>query len=174
MSAPRALPPPAEPVVVIGREHVAQVLHASRASERRRMILPFHKSHEDPLHRMFNALQPGTYVQPHRHLSPPKAEVFMVLAGAIDMLIFEEDGRLAQAARLEAGGASFAVDVAPGIYHAFLVRAPDTLIYEVKSGPYTALSDKDFATWAPAEGSSDVPGYVEQLERALAERFPDR
>jgi cupin fold WbuC family metalloprotein len=174
MSGPRALAAPAEPVVLIGREHVAHVLHASRASDRQRMILPFHKSHEDPLHRMFNALQPATYVQPHRHLSAPKAEVFVVLAGAIDMLIFEEDGRIAQAARLEAGGAKFAVDVAAGIYHSFLARAPDTLLYEVKSGPYQALTDKDFAPWAPAEGSPEVPDFLARLERELAERFPQR
>jgi cupin fold WbuC family metalloprotein len=174
MNTPRALPPPVEPVIVIGRQHVAQVLHASRASDRQRMILPFHRSHEDRLHRMFNALQPGTYVQPHRHLSPPKDEVFMVLAGAIDMLIFEDDGRIAQAARLEAGGEKFAVDATAGIYHSFIVRAPDTLLYEVKTGPYEAMSDKDFAPWAPREGSSEVPRYLEQLERELADRFAQR
>src|SRR5690242_13080692 len=130
MSSPRALSPPSEAVVVIGQEHVAQVLHASRASHRQRMILPFHKSHEELLHRMFNALQPDTYVQPHRHLSPPKAEVFLVLAGAIDLLIWNEDGRITQAARLEAGGARFAVDLAPGVIHSFITRAPDTLVYE--------------------------------------------
>jgi cupin fold WbuC family metalloprotein len=174
MSSPRALQAPTELVVVIGRDHVGQVLHASRASDRQRMILPFHKSHEDPLHRMLNALQPGTYVQPHRHLSTPKAEVFVVLAGAIDMLIFEEDGRIAQAARLEAGGAKFAVDVSPGIYHSFIARSQDTLLYEVKSGPYEALTDKDFAPWAPAEGTGEVPRFLERVERELAERFPQR
>jgi cupin fold WbuC family metalloprotein len=171
MSSPRALPPPTEPVVIVGREHVARVLEASRASERRRMILPFHKSPEDSLHRMFNALQPGTYVQPHRHVSPPKAEVFVVLAGAIDMIIFEEDGRVAEAHRLEAGGAKFAADVAAGLFHCFIARAIDTLIYEVKPGPYSALADKDFAAWAPAEGAREVADYVAQLERELAERF---
>jgi cupin fold WbuC family metalloprotein len=171
MSVARALPPPPGAVVIVGREHVAQVLAAARASDRRRMILPFHKSPEDPLHRMFNALQPGTYVQPHRHVSPPKAEVFLVLAGCIDMIVFEEDGRIAEAHRLEAGGAKFAADVAAGLFHCFVARAPDTLIYEVKPGPYSALADKDFAPWAPPEGASEVDEYVARLERELAERF---
>ncbi|MGD8861079.1 MAG: hypothetical protein PVI30_13820 [Myxococcales bacterium] len=37
---------------------------------------------------------------------------------------------------------------------------PDTLIYEVKPGPWSAATDKSFAPWAPAEGD---PGamYIE-------------
>jgi hypothetical protein len=48
----------------------------------------------------------------------------------------------------------------PGIYHGFVALEPDTLIYEVKPGPWSAATDKSFAPWAPAEGD---PGamYIE-------------
>jgi cupin fold WbuC family metalloprotein len=167
-TSPRALPPPAGDIVLISEQHCASVLEASRLSERRRTILPFHKGHEDTLHRMFNAVQPGTYVQPHRHLSPPKAEVFLVLRGAIDFLAFDAAGTLTMVAALVAGSEHFGVDVMPGIFHAFIVRAPDTLLYEVKNGPYTAADDKDFASWAPSEGTAGVSAYVAQLEGEIA------
>ena len=167
MPTPRALPAPPEPIVIMTRAHVEQALAVSRASERRRVILPFHKGDEAPLHRMFNALQPGTYVQPHRHLTVPKAELFVVLRGAVDALIFDDDGGISLAARLEAGGEAFGIDIAPGRYHSFLVRAPDTLMYEVKQGPYSPLDDKDFAKWAPREGTAEVGAYLLALEEAL-------
>jgi cupin fold WbuC family metalloprotein len=168
MAAPRALPAPTEPIVVISRNLAEQALRVSRESERKRVILPFHKSHEESLHRMFNAMQPGTYVHPHRHFTSQKSEVFLVLAGSLDFIVFDDRGQIEFVRRLSAGAADFGIDLAPGKYHTFLVRAPDTLIYEVKPGPYTAQDDKDFAPWAPAEGTPEVVSYLTGLEADVA------
>jgi cupin fold WbuC family metalloprotein len=164
----RALPAPSGDVVVLDTELAEQALAAARASERGRMILPFHKNHDESLHRMFNAMQPGTYVQPHRHASSGKCEAFVMLRGALDFLVFEDDGRIALARTLSAGGAEFGIDVAPTRFHSFLVRAPDTLVYELKNGPYTAMDDKDFAPWAPRESEPEAcAAYMTALEQEL-------
>jgi cupin fold WbuC family metalloprotein len=167
MDSPRALPAPAGAVVVLSDEHVEMALAASRESSRRRTILPFHKAPEERLHRMFNALQPGTYVQPHNHASTGKNEIFVMLRGALDFIVFEPEGGIELVTHLRAGGAEFGIDVAPDRYHSFLVREPDTLVYEVKTGPYVQADDKDFAAWAPREGTPGVDAYVEALEREL-------
>lgn len=168
MTTIRALPAPTEPVIVLSQDHAERALAASRESPRKRMILPFHKSDDARLHRMLNALQPGTYVQPHRHLRAPKSEVFVALRGGADCLIFDDEGYIVMAPRIEAGGACFGIDIAPGYYHSFIVRAADTLLYEVKEGPYTSNDDKDFAPWAPRENTAEVPRYQAALEDALA------
>ena len=167
MTPKRALSAPTEPVVVITQTLAELALASSRESDRKRMILPFHKSEDALLHRMFNALQPGTYVQPHRHLRAPKSEVFIVLRGRADCLIFDGEGHIVMAPQLEAGGRCFGIDIAAGHFHSFLVRAPDTLLYEVKEGPYTHVDDKDFAPWAPAENTPFVAAYVASLEDEL-------
>lgn len=164
----RALDAPEGPLVTLTTALAEEAVAASRESARRRMILPLHKSPEDALHRMFNALQPGTYVRPHRHLDPPKAELFLVLSGAIDFIVFDEGGAIAHAERLAAGSPRFGADLEAGHFHSFLVCVPDTLIYEVKPGPYTAATDKDFAAWAPEEGAAEAAAYLESLERAVA------
>jgi cupin fold WbuC family metalloprotein len=168
MPAPRALPAPQEPIVLLTETLVQRALEASRASDRQRVIAPFHKHHDDNPHRMFNAMQPATYVRPHRHLAVPKSEVFLVLRGALDFVVFREDGAIELACTLRAGSEQFGVDLAPGLFHGILVREPDTLVYEVKPGPYAPSSDKDFASWAPAEGDPSVPAYLAELEAALA------
>lgn len=164
-SYPRALPPPAAPLALINDDFVARAVQAARESPRRRVIAPLHKSDADPLHRMLNVGQPGTYVRPHRHLDPPKAEGWVVLRGALLFFTFDDDGAIATCTRIAAGGPVWGADLEPGIFHTFVVLAPDTVIYEVKTGPYAPVNDKAFAAWAPAEGDPQVPAYLASLRR---------
>jgi cupin fold WbuC family metalloprotein len=168
MNARTALSAPSGDVVTVSKELIQQALVASRESPRKRIILPFHKSSDALLHRMLNAMQPGTYVQPHRHVDPPKEELFLVLRGAIDLIVFDAEGEISHVITLKAASDSFGADLAAGRYHTFLVREADTVIYEVKLGPYTATTAKDFAPWAPPENTAGVGGYVAQIEQRIA------
>ena len=162
-SFPKALGAPPTPVTVIGGELVRQAVEASRQSPRRRIILPLHRGPEANLHRMLNAVQPYSYVQPHRHLHPPKPESILVLQGAILTLVFDSAGKVEEAMALAAGTADFGADFEPGIIHTFFALQPDTVLFEVKPGPYEAQTDKDFAPWAPAEGSPESASYMADL-----------
>jgi cupin fold WbuC family metalloprotein len=168
-----ALDPPTGTLAVLSETLVEQALGYARTSPRRRVILPLHRSEDEPLHRMLNAVQPDSYIRPHRHLDPPKAEAFILLRGEIAFFTFEEDGRVRDCLRLAAGGEHFGVDLAPGIYHTFLALVPDTVIYEVKTGPYRRSDDKAFAPWAPAEGQPEVAAYMERLRQAVQDLAPD-
>lgn len=165
-----ALDAPAGALVPLTAELAATALAYSRSSPRRRVILPFHEHPSDPLHRMFNAVQPGSYVRPHRHLDPPRAEAWLLLRGAAAFFTFEDDGRVRDCLRIAAGSDVFGVDLAPGIYHSFIALEPDTLIYEVKPGPYEPSNDKTFPLWAPAEGSPETEPYAAALLAEFARR----
>jgi cupin fold WbuC family metalloprotein len=158
-----ALSAPPDKLTFIGDDLVRQAVEAARQSPRRRVILPLHKAHEDRLHRMFNAVQPGTYIRPHRHSAPPKAESIIVLRGAIHFFEFAETGVVLKQARLAAGTSLFGVDIEPGVIHTFVAVQPDTVIFEAKNGPYEATNDKDFAPWAPAEGTPEAAAYLQKL-----------
>lgn len=162
----RALEAPTESLALISREFVDRAVAYSRHSPRKRVIQPLHHSADEPVHRMLNAVQPGSYVRPHRHLDPPKVEAWIVLRGAVAFFAFDDVGQIGECLRLEAGGRSVGVDLAPGIYHTFAALEPDTVIYEVKSGPYLEATDKTFAPWAPEEG---MPAAATYLEGLLAE-----
>ncbi|MBI3694555.1 MAG: WbuC family cupin fold metalloprotein [Acidobacteria bacterium] len=156
----RALDPPEGSTVVLTTDLLAQAIAGSRSSPRRRVILPLHPRNDDNLHRMLNAVQPGTYIRPHRHLSPPKAESIVLLRGSIHFVVFEDDGSVRSHAVLATGSASFGIDIKPGVYHTFLALEPDTVLFEVKPGPYEESTDKDFAPWAPAEGSEQAAEFL--------------
>ncbi len=136
---------------------------------RLREIHTLHAEDADSLHRMVNALQPGTYARPHRHLHPPKAEGFVILQGSAGVVIFEQTcgGVQEEYIFLDREMGNLIADVRAGIWHSILALAPDTVIYEVKPGPYTAITDKDFALWAPSAESAEAGTYL----RGLEERF---
>ena len=52
-------------------QHTLQALSAeAKTNPRLRKNLNFHANNEAQCHRLLNALEPGTYVQPHCHLAP--------------------------------------------------------------------------------------------------------
>lgn len=171
-SSRRALDAPPGELVILSRSLVDGASEDSRANSRQRIILPLHKSAHEPLHRMLNVIQPGSYVRPHRHVEPPNVEAWVLLRGAVAFFTFEEDGRVRDCLPLEAGGEYFGVDLAPGIFHGLLALAPDTVLYEVKTGPYVPASEKSLAPWAPAEGSPQAPGYLAWLREEYQRCYP--
>ncbi|WP_322609015.1 WbuC family cupin fold metalloprotein [Pontiella agarivorans] len=141
---------------------IRQVLDGSRSSARKRMILPLHKGDAALLQRMLNAVQPGTYIRPHRHTAD-RAESIIVLQGAIQFLRFDDCGEIVQSLEVRAGSSVFGVDIEGGIWHSFLAVEPDTVLFEVKPGPYDPETDKEFARWAPSEFSAEAEAYLQNL-----------
>ncbi len=107
---------------------------------------------EDPVHRLFNAIEPGSYIRPHRHLHPRKTETMIVVAGRLGFLVFGEDGTVVDKVVLDAAGETFGIDVAPGVWHTFVSLTPGAVAFETKAGPYAAPGERDSAAWAPPEG----------------------
>lgn len=164
-----ALDPPTTELTILSENMLDDACAYARQSPRQRVIVPFHRSESELLHRMLNAVQPDSYVRPHRHLDPPKAEAWVVLRGSLLFFTFEEDGRVRERLLLRAGGPEFGVDLVPGVYHSFIALEPDTVIYEVKSGPYQVSNDKTFAPWSPADSGPDAQQYMATL---LREQLP--
>lgn len=136
------------------------------SSERLRMNCNFHEL-ADPVQRMLNAIEPGSYIQPHRHLDPPKVEVFLCLRGKGALITFDDEGVVEEVVRLEAGGNTPGVEVPPGVWHSIVSLEEGTVFFEVKDGPYVALTDKDFAPWAPKPGEEGCGSYLEKLKSVV-------
>ncbi len=162
---PLALENPKDNVVLINRDIIEQAIKASRESPRKRIIYPFHKSDADNLHRMLNVFQPMSYVQPHRHIDPPKAESIIVLTGELVCVEFDDRGETKNINTLSAEAYNIGIDIEPGIYHTIFASREDTVLFEVKPGPYKKSSDKDFAPWAPPEGADSSKEYLANLYR---------
>ncbi len=135
----------------------------AKTAPRRRTNHNFHQSAADPLNRMLNAMEPGTYVQPHKHENPDKREAFLLLRGKMLVVSFDEAGRITDHVVLDPQAGNFGLEVPPRTYHTLICLEAGSVLYELKDGPYDVTNDKIFAAWAPAEGSSEAAAYNRQL-----------
>ena len=156
---------------LISQDQIDRLTARAQALPRRRVNWNLHASLEDPVHRFLNVMLRGTFVAPHRHTTPPKPESFVVLEGEVALFQFSESGSVEALSILgpDTSPRVFGIDLAAGVWHTLVVLSPAATIFEVKPGPYTAATDKDFAPWAPREGDADAPAYLARLE-ALAEK----
>jgi cupin fold WbuC family metalloprotein len=150
-------------MIRIDQKLVSQLTGEAKCSARLRKNYNFHTDYADPVNRMLNAFEPGTYVRPHKHEFPDKCEVFLVLSGRALALQFDDAGNIVEHSVLDHAIGRFGVEFPPRTWHSIISLASGTVLYEVKPGPYAPLSDKNFASWAPAEGSSDAAAYLASL-----------
>ena len=82
-------------IQLITEELVEAVEEQARHSTRQRKNYNFHSGDADNPQRFLNVFLAGSYVRPHRHLQPPKAESFVVLAGHMIVFVFDDEGSVA-------------------------------------------------------------------------------
>lgn len=132
----------------------------ARLSPRQRAHHNLHPTLDAPVQRLCIALQPETFVRPHCHSEANKWEQVLVLDGAISVLICSPDGTLLERIELSATGTRM-LEIPALTWHTLVCQAPDTLVFEVKEGPFAPSSDKDFVPWAPQEGAAQAARFRE-------------
>ncbi len=98
----------------IDSQFMASLSREARNSPRKRLNHNFHADDADVCQRLINAIEPGSYVQPHRHLSPDKAESLIVLCGRIGVLAFDELGAVTMLSILAPNSGTVGVDIPAG------------------------------------------------------------
>lgn len=142
------------------------VISEAKALPRKRKNFNYHPTFDDPINRMLNAVEPGSYVQPHKHESPDKREVFILLKGKLAVVFFDNSGNITDHVILD-NIENFGVEIPPAQWHTIIALEPGTVVYEIKDGPYSPADDKNFASWAPKEGEAGCAGYLQKLNEIL-------
>lgn len=137
--------------------------------ERLRQHYNVHVSYDDPCQRFFNAVEPGTYIPPHRHTNTGRRELLVAVRGSLAAVFFDCDGHVVGVQRLGtgrdvAGDVAVAVETSPSTWHTVLSLAHGSVLLEVKAGPFDPAQAHELAPWAPREGTEDAEAYRAQLE----------
>ena len=77
---------------LITEELLDTVTSQAKENSRLRMNYNFHASMDAPIHRLLNALEPGTYLPPHRHTD--KEETYLVLRGSLLAFFYDDAGNV--------------------------------------------------------------------------------
>jgi cupin fold WbuC family metalloprotein len=139
----------------------------AQKSTRLRKNLNFHEELSDTLQRLLNAMEPGTYVRPHKHEDPDKREIFIALRGRIAVIIFDDKGIIQEDIVLNPKKGIYAIEIPAGAWHTVISLEPNSVVFEVKDGPYEPISDKNFAPWAPPEGNAESEKYIETILKSV-------
>ena len=145
---------------IINRALLAEVAAEAALSPRLRKNRNFHTDNADLCHRLINALQPGTYVQPHCHAEVGKDESMVALSGQFGCLIFDNNGKVISTCVLAAGTENMGINIPTGVFHSLVALAPDSVFFETKQGPWVPVKDHERASWAPMEGDPACAQYL--------------
>lgn len=143
----------------------------AKNSPRLRQHRNIHQNYQDACQRLFNAIEPDSYIRPHRHTSEPRDELLIAIRGSMALVTFDDQGSVMGILRF--GSQNHGSDLAAGAevpastWHTVVALEPGCVLLEVKAGPFNPNQPKDLAPWAPEEGSAMVQGYLLWLaERA--------
>jgi len=151
---------------LIDRALVADLHARALDSPRLRTHHNLHASHAETIQRMCMAMEPGTYIRPHRHTD--KWELLLIISGEMLVLSFDASGTVLMRTRLTAGGDTYGLENPAGTWHAVATLVPSTVVLEVKHGPYLPTGEQDFASWAPPEGHTRAGEFERWYKNAQA------
>ena len=154
---------------LIDRKLLERVSASAADSPRRRKNYNFHLSEKDKCHRLLNAMEPDSYIQPHCHRDPSKDETLIALGGRLGIVYFDDSGGVTGHIALSPGGDTCGVNIPHGTYHTVVSLEPGSVFFEAKAGPYWSLTMEEKARWAPAEGDPAAAEYLEELRQLFVE-----
>jgi len=144
----------------------------AKAAPRKRMNFNLHPASDEAVQRLFNAIEPGTYIRPHRHADPLSFEVFLIIRGSAALLFFNDEGHVLERKVLSAGGETIGVEIPANTWHAMASLESGTIFFEVKKGPYVRPGGRNVAGWAPEENSPEAAKFVGWYRHAKAGDAP--
>lgn len=127
--------------MIIDNKLLDEVSDKAQTSERLRMNFNLHDSLDAKAQRLLNALEIGTVLPIHRHRHT--AETYILLRGEIRVMFYDEKGVEQDAFRLNPASGNYGVHIPKGQWHSLEVLESNSVLFEVKDGPYTPLEAED-------------------------------
>lgn len=152
-------------VKVFSLEYLNRLVTEAKNSSRLRQHCNIHLDYTDPCQRLFNAIEPDSYIRPHYH----GIETLFAIRGLMALIVFNNDGAIEQVQRFGIGSSIRSLDIAAGTeipshkWHTVVSLESGSVLLEIKAGPFDPTMPKSLAPWAPGEGTSDGANYLKQL-----------
>lgn len=152
---------------VFTQQELNELTELAKASVRLRQHRNVHQSYQDPCQRLLNAIEPGSYIRPHRHKSDPRDEMLVAVRGLMALVTFGDDGNVTEVVRL--GTERYGVNARPlaelssDVWHTVVALESGCVLLEIKAGPFDPDQPKDLALWAPEENSEEAQAYLSKL-----------
>jgi len=148
-------------MIKITTELIDKITAQARISPRLRMNYNFHTELNDPVQRLLNALEPWTYIRPHKHTT--KEESFVLLRGKVLAVVFNADGTIRDYTVMCLSTGILGVEFEENSFHMLTSLESGSVVYEIKEGPFIPHTEGSSAPWAPLEGSPEAKEFLAKV-----------
>ncbi len=153
----------------VGPETIDWLKRTAAAADADSARICLHGDRHDAFHQMIIVQRRGIYCRPHKHLR--KAEAHQIIDGELATIVFDDDGGVADIARLGRDHLIYRIEV--GNYHMVYPVSEWCVYHETKPGPFLADRDAVYPDWAPpADDTAGRRRLLRAVERHLR-RPPD-
>lgn len=127
--------------MVLTNSIINGVTEEAKKSSRLRMNYNLHKSLEDQVQRMFNALEPGTEIPIARH--PNSSETLIMLRGKLRVLIYDGNKNIIEDVIIAPNTDNIGYHIPKGTWHTVQSLESGTVCFETREGPYAPVAEED-------------------------------
>jgi len=162
---------------VFSSQYFEDLVNEASQSQRLRAYANVHGSYADQCQKLFNAIQVDSYIRPHRHSLDPKDECLVAIKGLFGFIMFTEQGLIESVILFgsekysEKLSIPSGLELTSGVWHTVVSLAENSILFEVKKGPFEPTLAKEFAPWAPKEGDKNVNLYLKQLRKECLKKL---
>ena len=155
-------------MILIDKKLLDKTTERAKQSPRLRMNFNFHESPDDPINRLLNAMEPDTYLRPHRHKNPDKNEIFLMIRGKAALFLFDDNGNITEQVILDPKSGIYGGEIPCDVWHTLVILESGSVVYEVKPGPFAPLSTENMAPWSPAvEETENAKIFMNKLKSLI-------
>ena len=127
--------------MVINQQVLDDLTAQAKASPRLRMNLDLRNSDRDSSQRMLNAIEPGSPLPVHRHMT--SSETVVCLRGHLREMFYNDSGEVTRVVDLTPGGEVAALNIPVGAWHTVESLESGSVLLECKDGPWAPLDEDD-------------------------------
>lgn len=124
--------------MIIDKKIFDDLTAKAKANPRLRLAYDLRNSTNDQSQRILNAIEPGTVMPIHRHLST--SETVVCIRGHFQENLYDEEGKLSEVIDMVPG---IVVNVPAGQWHNLKSLESGTVLFSCKDGAYKALSEEE-------------------------------
>lgn len=127
--------------MVIDNKILDELTAQAKTSPRLRQAMDLRNSPEDLSQRMLNALEPGTIMPIHRHMT--SSETVTLLRGKIRWHFYDDAGKETESVLLDANGDVRCINVEKARWHSLECLESGSVLLESKDGKYEPLREDE-------------------------------
>ncbi|WP_168189678.1 WbuC family cupin fold metalloprotein [Limnobaculum zhutongyuii] len=133
-------------------------------SPRRRAHLNIHNSYDSIIQKVISYVCTDSYIPPHYHYLDYQLETFVVLNGEFVLYTFDDTGIITSRTVLNNKNPIYEVNT--HTIHTVVANSVDSILLEIKQGPFFAETSKAFPLWSVLENDDRANDGFEWLKQA--------